>query len=365
MRFKAALILTIFLLLCTLAGLAAEQNQCSKPTISKAKSKSPPLKVQTSSAQKIQIYNFYMDQSQGAFWLLVPQGWEIEGGIVSQLFQPSRINFTIAHPEGWGGIRFIPGAKYLPPDYYFRQPGSVDQYGNIYMPFMEPANYLQQLVVPNLYASGSPSIIKVQELPNVAASLQNFHQLVGIAIPEARVVELSLEVSEGGIAYLDRLIAIVYIYGVMNDRVWETQIIQVRARKDKLAEVEPLLMTSLASFQLNPNWLAAAAKAERARTEVRMRYQKEIIEIQESMMKHRAAFNDEMSHSIGMELADQANFVDTKTGEIRTLTSSYNNTWTNGNGTFVQSNSSNFNPNDPSVQQQMGLSGDFREMQRK
>jgi hypothetical protein len=124
-------------------------------------------------------------------------------------------------------------------------------------------------------------------------------------------------------------------------------------------------MTILSSFQINPNWVIAKNRAEQVRSEVRMQYQQVILEIQERMYKNRTKVNDEISNSIGLELSNQAHFVDPKTGEVQTLTSNYDNTWTNGNGTFIQSSDPNFNSNDPNIQKGMGISGDFRMMRRK
>lgn len=135
--------------------------------------------------------------------------------------------------------------------------------------------------------------------------------------------------------------------------------------KEKINEVEPMLMTTLSSFQINPNWIISKNKAEQVRSEIRMRYQQEILEIQERMYKNRAKFSDEISNSIGLELSNQAHFVDPKTGEVQTLTSIYNYTWTDGNGTFIQSSDPNFNPNDVNTKKELGVSGDFRMMKRE
>jgi hypothetical protein len=204
-----------------------------------------------------------------------------------------------------------------------------------------------------------------KEIPEAAQALKRFYELIGITIPQIKVAELSLETIKGGNVYFDRLIVYVLIYPLMDNIVWETQIIQVSALKEKLAEVEPILMTTLSSFQINPNWVIAKNRAEQIRSEIRMRYQQEILEIQERMYKNRARVNDEISNSIGLELADQAHFWDPKTGEVQNLTSTYDYTWTNGNGTFVQSIDPNFNPNDPIIQKEIGISGDFRIMKRK
>lgn len=314
--------------------------------------------------QKTIIYNFYLDKTQGAFWLLVPNAWKVEGGVSETLFQGPRFNFSIVQPEGWCAIRFIPGARYMPIN-EFRPAGSVDQYGNVYMPYMEPVVYLRQIVIPNLYSSGTVKEIESKEIPEAAQALKRFYDLIGIQYHQIRVAELTLETTKEGNVYLDRIIVYVLITTVMENIIWETQIIQVSALKDKLSEVDPILMTSLASFQINPNWVIAKYRAEQIRSEIRMRYQQEILEIQERMYKNRAKVNDEISKSIGLELSNQANFLDPKTGEMQTLTSMYDKTWTDGNGTFIQSNDPNFNPNDPDVQKRMGISGDFRMMKRK
>jgi len=323
-----------------------------------------PSKKASVNKEKIIVYNFYLEKTRGAFWLLVPTNWKVDGGISEALFQSPKIDLRVAHPEGWAYIQYIPGARYMPIN-QFRPPGSVDQYGNVYMPYMEPITYLRNLVVPRLYPGSQIKEINARELPEVAQILKRFYDLIGIIIPQVKVAELSLETTKNGRTYFDRLIVYFLITPVMQDIVWETQIVQISALKEKLSEVEPILMTTLASFQLNPNWLLAVNRAEQVRGEIRMRYQQEILEIQDRMYKNRVMVNDEISRSIGLELSDQAQFVDPKTGEVRTLISSYDKTWTNGNGTFFQTNDPNLNPNDPAVQNELGLSGDFRLMTRK
>jgi len=323
------------------------------------------VKKTTSCERNTIIYNFYIDNTQGAFWLLVPNGWKVEGGVSEALFQGPKFNFALTHPYGWGSIRFIPGARYLHmPSQTFMPPGSVDQYGNVYMPFMEPTSYLRQICVPNLYSSGVKEI-DGRELPHAAQALKHFYELIGVAVPQIRVAELTLESNKENRIYFDRLIVYVTITPIFEGGIWETQLLQVSALKEKLAETEPILMSTLSSFQINPYWVVAKNRAEMLRAEIRMRYQQEILEIQERMYKNRAHVNEEISNSIGLELADQAHFVDTKTGEMRTLNSSYDKTWTNGNGTFIQSNDPNFNPNNPEIQREIGISGEFRTMIRK
>jgi hypothetical protein len=347
-----------------------QQTQLSKDILQDAENKNiqEPNKVAVKKSSytknKTIIYTFYLDQTQGAFWLLIPSGWKVEGGVSEALFQSARFNFSISHHDGWGSIHFIPGARYMPIN-DFRPPGSVDQYGNVFLPYMEPIIYLRQIVVPNLYPSAQVKELGSKEIPEAAQALKRFYELIGITIPQIKVAELSLETIKGGNVYFDRLIVYVLIYPLMDNIVWETQIIQVSALKEKLAEVEPILMTTLSSFQINPNWVIAKNRAEQIRSEIRMRYQQEILEIQERMYKNRARVNDEISNSIGLELADQAHFWDPKTGEVQNLTSTYDYTWTNGNGTFVQSIDPNFNPNDPIIQKEIGISGDFRIMKRK
>lgn len=310
------------------------------------------------------IYSFYFDKTQGAFWLLVPKDWKVSGGVSETLFQGPRFDFSVLHPEDWGTIRFIPGARYMPTN-AFRPFGSVDQYGNLYIDYMEPVDYLRQVVVPFLYSSNTVKEVESKEISEAAQALKRFYDLIGIEIPQIKVAELSLETTKGGNVYFDRLIVYVLITSLMDDIVWETQIIQVSALKEKINEVEPMLMTTLSSFQINPNWIISKNKAEQVRSEIRMRYQQEILEIQERMYKNRAKFSDEISNSIGLELSNQAHFVDPKTGEVQTLTSIYNYTWTDGNGTFIQSSDPNFNPNDVNTQKKLGISGDFRMMKRE
>jgi len=324
-------------------------------------------KKDSSGSKSIIIYDFYIEKTQGAFWLLVPRGWNTQGGISQSLFQSPKLDFAVSHPKDFCGIRFIPGARYLQmSSNTFYPPGTADDKGNIYLPYMEPIDYLRRVVVPSIYSDNQVRETNARELPEAAQALKRFYDMIGVVIPQIKCASLGLETSRNGRVYLNRLVVYVLITPLTNiDIVWETQIILISELKEKIAECEPLLMTALSSFQINPNWVIALNRAEQVRSEIRMRYQKEILEIQERMYRNRAQVNDEIAHSIGLELGGQAEFKDPQSGEVVTLYSNYEKTWTNGNGTFFQTSDPNFNPNDPEVQRKLGLSGDFRLMKQK
>ncbi|MBW1971303.1 MAG: hypothetical protein JRI44_00470 [Deltaproteobacteria bacterium] len=337
-----------------LQSISRSTNVFNKPTIQRA------------TIPKIVIYKLYFDRTEGAFWVLIPSGWGYKGGVVRKLFQVPRFNFEVYHPNGWGYYRYIPTPRYLPP-LPFRPAGSIDEYGNVYLPLMSPVNYLTQVVVPQLYKNSSAKILGSKELPQVVQSFRNFYQLIGLTVSQFQAASITLDIIENQSHYIDRLITIMLIYQMpqLNSYAWETILTQIRLLKDKEKEIEPILMTSLSSFQINPNWLIRLAKAEQVRGAMAMKYQEEILAIHERMYNHRAMVNDEISRSITLELGDQAEYFDPQTGEKRTLISTFNNTWTNGNGIFIQSNDPNFNPNDPSIRQRFNLTGNFRMMRRR
>jgi hypothetical protein len=296
---------------------------------------------------------------------LIPVGWNIAGGLAEAPFQSPKISFATSSQDGNASIRYIPGARYLHmPNNPFAGQGTPDAYGNIYLAYMEPVDYLRRVVAPNLYSSQMREV-GAKELTAAEQALRRFYDMIGIAIPQIKCGALTIEGSENGKDVLDRLIAYSLVTPMPDAIVWETQIIQVRVAKDKVADYEPILMTILSSFQLNPNWLIAMNRAEQQRAQTRMRYQQEILEIQDRMLKHRARTNEEISRSIGLELSSQADFVDPRSGEVRTLSSSYENTWTDGNGTFFQTSDPNLDPNSPQVQRDLGISGNFTRMKRK
>ena len=347
-------------------GSAGEIQRGRKPALEDESPASTDTKGRRpSGAKKTVVYKVYVEQTRGAFWVLIPVGWNIEGGIADAPFQSPKINFATSSQDGNASIRYIPGARYLHmPNNPFAGQGTPDAYGNIYLTYMEPVDYLHRVVAPNLYSSEVREV-SAKELIDAEQALKRFYDMIGIAIPQIRCGALTIETSENGKGFLDRLIAYSLVTPMPEGIVWETQIIQVRVAKDKVADYEPILMTILSSFQLNPNWLVAMNKAEQQRAQTRMRYQQEILEIQDRMLKHRARTNEEISRSMGLELSNQAQFVDPKSGEVRTLSSSYDNTWTDGNGTFFQTSDPNLDPNNPQVQQELGLSGNFRKMKRR
>jgi len=160
---------------------------------------------------KTVIYKLYIDKSVGSFWLLVPSDWKIGGGAVQQVFQPWRFNLSVEHPEGWGSFRFIPTPYYFTPNMFYGI-GAMDNRGNIYLPYMEPAQYLRQVVVPGVYGSSNPKILEAKDLPSVAESYKNFchlteAQAMGINM-DIKAGELRLEIVHNGVTYLDRLVVI-------------------------------------------------------------------------------------------------------------------------------------------------------------
>jgi len=354
-------------------GKAKKKPRKSKRTGAAEKPSSPSRQTRGTQGGKVAapssatVFHLYFDKTEGAFWVLVPHGWKVSGGTVRQLFQPARFNLEVVHPSGWAGYRFIPTPYYMEPNEFYPM-GAMDNNGNVYLPLMPPEQYLTQIVVPWLYKNGQAKVEDSSSLPEVAQSFSNFSRLVeqqtGIQVRFA-AAQVRLSVNEGRAQFIHRLVAIQRSLSVMGKVVWETLLIQIRLRADKKKQLEPILMTSLGSFEINPRWAAALNQAEAVRGAQAMRYQEEIIQIHERMMQNRAAVNDAVAHSIALELGGQAEYTDPETGETRTLLSGYQYTWTDGNGNFFQSNSPDFDPNKPEIQEKFGLNGHFRIMKRK
>ncbi len=216
-------------------------------------------------------YRIYEDNTERAFTVLIPEGWQTEGGIM-QIPQHQvqtvvdgcgkKLYFSIYDPSTQSYITYFPTEMFHTPapgtSMMNITPGQVLN-GMMQMPqLMTPAEYVAQIVFP----SSRPDASNVEwgntkSLGTLAAAWnQAFHSEDEI---RPQVIAESIEVAydREGTRFAELWTALITSYSVHTSTVWTPDFAVVAG--GPLATVEkiaPVLKAVITSFRMNPTWMA-------------------------------------------------------------------------------------------------------------
>jgi hypothetical protein len=225
---------------------------------------------QSRSQKPVYNYRLYEDVTEKAFTVLVPEGWQTEGGIMR--IDPSQIRtvvdgcgkklyFSIHDPQTQASITYFPtemyGTTYGPS---IAQPGQVLN-GMVQMPqLLSPSVYVQQIVFPQ--ARPRATNIKwgeVKSLQTLADAWNKaFHSEDSVP---AHIVAESIEVAydQNGTRFAELWTSLITSVSVSNTSIWMPDFTVVAGAPQSVVEkLAPILKAVITSFSMNPNWMARA-----------------------------------------------------------------------------------------------------------
>ena len=181
------------------------------------------------------IFQRYTDRSEGAFSLLIPKGWFVEGGIVrvnpvsgggATNAIAAKINFSVKKDQaGSVMIHWLPDMIYkdmrgLPAASMF--PTGSNYMGMTVIPLMSAVQFLSQVVFPQVhpYASGA-QILDQRPMPTVA---QNYQQRMMMIIPNSGFTYdagfITVAYQENGISFQEKMVAVIENWGRLGAGAW-------------------------------------------------------------------------------------------------------------------------------------------------
>jgi len=321
------------------------------------------------------------EPNEGAFSLSVPQGWQIEGGILrSDLMHQvidaqsieAKLDFTVKR-DGVGSalIRWCPEMKYCdlsmsPAGMMGMFPPGSNYQGMLVYPVMSAQEFLIQVVFPWAHPeAGQVQVVGQQSQPMLVQSFQRRMAALGVPVNfsyDGAIVTFAYV--EGGIRFREKAYAVIENMGPMAAGMWSNKdTIIIRALEDELEAWEPILQHIQESVKINHQWLAQeivsqeflsrsflnAQRASQARDRRMLEIQQHLQQLDREIVEHRQRTNAEIHNDAYLNLMNQEEYMNPYTNEPETGSNQWDYRWVTEGGDEYYTNNEDDEPNIPSI----------------
>jgi len=311
------------------------------------------------------VFTRQNEPNENAFTFLVPVGWNITGGI-------TRVN-----PSSSGGSGNSIEAKlymkvsesnkkaemgWLPDTRFFdmhRNPGQniaaalfpdgSNYNGMTVMSLPDPVTFIKAIAFPFAHPHAQALHIKqVQSMPTLAEKFSKLSSLMlGGYSFSYTVVITTLEYTENGNHYLEKMVCAIEDWGQLGGGLWSNkETWYVRAVKGSFEEFAPIFATIGHSVKMNPDWIAREIRSQQVNNRLALNTQQAIAGIDKEIAEHRERTNTEINNDMYLNLTGQEDFTNPFTGENERGSNEWNYRWENEQGDVIYHNDQNYNPNE-------------------
>jgi hypothetical protein len=299
---------------------------------------------------------------QDAVTFLKPKGWTVSGGIQWYLDSAHQacLEIKVANPDGLEQVETLPWCYLTWQSHGMIKPGTNYLGTIVHPPVEDPAKVLRELVLPHVRGKQNWRFVSATELPEIAKMLAK--DLSGAKVRAAKV---RIEYEVNGQTVEEDFYLSIFVYSLPANGytfyswgpAWTP--FALRAAKGKLDEATPMLLSIVNSAQINPKWFGEYMYVcelfqERMKSGI-----DNAKKLSDTITKNSAEISKMYSDAYAQRQASQdrlaQQFSDTIRGVQRwhspqetypvQLPGGYQYAWVSSSGTYVLSNSANFNPN--------------------
>ncbi|MCB9883133.1 MAG: hypothetical protein H6834_15200 [Planctomycetes bacterium] len=321
-------------------------------------------------------FRLYVDGTQKAFTVLVPEGWQTSGGVLPKApmgqtlveQHARRILFATYDPKTQAAVQVLPFEMFgSQPDSYVQvAPGApLNGMRQFRMP-LAPSQLVQQWMFPN-YRQGVSNVRFANVTPMNTLAQRWYKAFVEPGLQPGIAANVRAEMVESfydieSTKYKEVWISLVSYVQVATTTIWTADItVTARAPEERFAEFEPLLRSVIASFQVDPHWFAVAVaeykwgaeqvritqdqirRIEAAIQKKRMEVQDSIRRIDREIVEGRARTNEIIQETEHQTLMGLEEYRDPSSGQRMVLELGYERNYTNGSE-VIQTNDWQWEP---------------------
>jgi hypothetical protein len=310
------------------------------------------------------IFQQMTEPNEGAFSILVPQGWRVEGGIlrVDPMMQTqsaqaiaAKVDFAVkCDTVGTVMMRWLPEMLYC--DMRFSPAGMMGLFppgsnyqGMTVSPVMPPQDFLATVVFPSVHPQAmNLQIVDQKSLPALA---QKYHQRLA-SVPmlggaQHAAASVTFTYVENAIRYREKGFTVIENLGQVAGGMWSNkESLYFRAPEDELEKWRPVLSHIQRSVRFNPQWLQQetmgqmqrtgifrqAQQAAIARDQRMMEIQRQVQEIDRQIVEHQQRTNAEIQNDVFLTLTEQEEYMNPYTGDIDYGSNQWNHRWVTADG---------------------------------
>lgn len=292
-----------------------------------------------------------------AFTFLAPADWRVQSALEwrsSNLYYASD-RTRISAPDGISEIGAMPGLNFEWNPVVAQYQGRTDVYPEVLPPVTGASAILRSLVIPRYFPElRGARIVSDVEVPQAAAAYcEAFAKMRTQARYNCTAGKVRLEYEQGATTVQQDIYAVAsYLYGAFNLVNWGVSYIRYsKAPKGKLEAQYATFQTVFSSAHVSLPWYNAYMQLNQQS----LRASNDRMRMVRETMNH---ISNNMRESYDNQIASEERIMEKWDNVIRgvdeysdgsgstiELPSSYDHTWTNGAGDYIQSNDANFNPN--------------------
>ena len=304
------------------------------------------------------LFKRISEPNEKAFTILVPDGWEVSGGI--QRVNPvnsgaanaieAKLDFQIKK-KGSPSLKI----HWLPDMYYYDSRMSPAA-----AMFPEGSNYNGMLVLNKRKASDfvynnlipyyHPQAVNIQvQNENNAEALEELFKKYD-RLPQ---LQMSYDAfvcdflySEKGTNYKERMLCVLTDMGPYTAGMWKnSNTVYFRAPVEEFQKWEAVFSVISQSVILNPEWLKKEIRGQIKRGEIMANTMQEINRIDQEIQQAHMKTNAEIHHQAFLTLTDQEDYVNPYSGEIETGSNQWEHRWVDDLGNVLYTDQDDYNPN--------------------
>jgi hypothetical protein len=323
----------------------------------------------------------YVDPAVGieAFRLLVPKGWQVQGGIqwADNPALPATSRFRFFNPQGTEQFELLPTQSFFWTDnqlFLSTNPPGTLRFGTLVAPPVDLEGAFARVLLPQ-FRGGIEGfeLLKREPVPELAKLV------LGTAVPglESRgdAGKLRFVYRANGQAFEEEMYAAVAHFisrmppsmmaGPSFIDYWYIDyVFAFRATRGELDAHAPLFQTMLFSLQVNPHWFAKVVNTKEALAQIAIRGVQAIGRAgeiaakagtdlraeQQADWERRETAKDRAAENFTDYVRGVERFTDPHAGREVELPSGYGYAWANDLGEYVITSSPSYNPNTQSNQ---------------
>jgi DNA-directed RNA polymerase subunit RPC12/RpoP len=319
----------------------------------------------------------YYDPQSGleAFSLLVPQSWQISGGVTwvpDRPAAPAQIGLQLVNPNGLEAFEAYPSLYFTwnnNPLLQMTKPAGSLYFGYEVRQPMAAREAMRQFVLPRyrriqgLAVADEGPALELLEVAtrNQPAQAQGTHYSNDSARLRLHYTQDNQAIAEemSGVAEYTRII-VPGMFGGMENIYWSIgYLTSFRASRERLESYADFYRAIFASVKLNPAWTALVQQVIQGLTSNTIRHINQIgalsrqisrnfNEISDMNMRgwqERSAASDRISEKFSQTIRDVDPYYDPNTGQNVELPSGSTQAWSTSLGEYILSDDPNFNPN--------------------
>jgi hypothetical protein len=308
------------------------------------------------------IFQRVQEKNEKAFSLLVPKGWQTDGGImrINPLNQggaaqsiAAKVDFAVKKDnQGSVMIRWLPDvlffdARMSPAGQMGLYPPGSNYNGMTVYPIMSAVQFLQQIAFS--YAHPQATGIRIIEQKNLPETAQKFQQRVLSSFPQLTFSYdaglLTVEYQEAGIRFREKIITIIENWGQLGAGMWgNKETFLIRTPVNEFEKWQPTFSIIQNSVQISSQWMAGEIRGQQQRGQIMINTMQEMQRIEQAIGEHRQKTNAEIHNDMFLTITDQEEYVNPFTNEVEYGSNQWQYRWTNPNGDVIYTNNEDYDP---------------------